>query len=350
MKKRIISTVLSAVTAISAVTAMNTNALFGWGTLVEEEIEEKFKKCIKLDAKEYECFNLAKSEYPNLYMYTYNLNSTIEPNSRIVIYVLFKTDDSIWIEVGKDIDTSEIEKQIKALDEDFEVVKTYATSDTSYIKVLSEEFPIETVKEICEIVGDKAIKTDYNFNSYRYDNLQFDYITGYDDNRAVDIIEKDGYREVIHESNEEILTEYAENHSDEVELKYFYPPNEDHRGFEPWTGTYYLIPKKELTTMEHLELAKDIYEETGLSPFFYSHESASAPISSTLDLTDYLNGDANCDNIQSMADAASIFQAIGNPDKYSLSDLGAFNADFANDGLTPDDAIAIQKRLAGITE
>ena len=50
MKKRIISTVLSAVTAISAVTAMNTNALLGWGTLVEEEIEEKFKKCIKLPA------------------------------------------------------------------------------------------------------------------------------------------------------------------------------------------------------------------------------------------------------------------------------------------------------------
>ena len=63
---------------------------------------------------------------------------------------------------------------------------------------------------------------------------------------------------------------------------------------------------------------------------------------------DYLNGDANCDKIQSMADAASIFQAIGNPDKYALSDQGEFNADYAGDGLTPDDAIAIQKKLAGI--
>ena len=61
-------------------------------------------------------------------------------------------------------------------------------------------------------------------------------------------------------------------------------------------------------------------------------------------------GDANCDNIQSMADAAAILQAIGNPDKYALSDLGEFNADYAGDGLTADDAIAIQKKIAGITE
>ncbi len=70
----------------------------------------------------------------------------------------------------------------------------------------------------------------------------------------------------------------------------------------------------------------------------------------SIDMANNVNGDANCDNVQSMADAASIFQAIGNPDKYSLSDLGEFNAYYANDGLTPDDAIAIQKKLAGIID
>ena len=59
-------------------------------------------------------------------------------------------------------------------------------------------------------------------------------------------------------------------------------------------------------------------------------------------------GDANCDDKVSMADAASIFQAIGNPDKYALSELGQFNADYACDGLTAEDAIAIQKKLIGI--
>ena len=95
-----------------------------------------------------------------------------------------------------------------------------------------------------------------------------------------------------------------------------------------------------------------IYDETGMQPCLYHVESMSnnGKISNELDLTDYLNGDANCDNIQSMADAAAILQAIGNPDKYALSDLGEFNADYACDGLTADDAIAIQKKLAGITE
>ena len=43
-------------------------------------------------------------------------------------------------------------------------------------------------------------------------------------------------------------------------------------------------------------------------------------------------------------------QAIANPDKYKLSAQGEFNADSKGDGLTVDDAIAIQKKLAGITE
>jgi hypothetical protein len=67
-------------------------------------------------------------------------------------------------------------------------------------------------------------------------------------------------------------------------------------------------------------------------------------------MTDYLNGDANRDKTTSIADAAAIMQAIGNPDKYALSAQGEFNADSKGDGLTVDDAVAIQKRLAKVTE
>ena len=63
---------------------------------------------------------------------------------------------------------------------------------------------------------------------------------------------------------------------------------------------------------------------------------------------DYLNGDANRDKTTTIADAAAIMQAIANPDKYALSAQGEFNADSKGDGLTVDDAVAIQKRLAGI--
>ena len=62
----------------------------------------------------------------------------------------------------------------------------------------------------------------------------------------------------------------------------------------------------------------------------------------------YLKGDANRDKITTIADAAAIMQAIGNPDKYALSAQGEFNADSKGDGLTVDDAVKIQKKLAGL--
>ena len=63
-----------------------------------------------------------------------------------------------------------------------------------------------------------------------------------------------------------------------------------------------------------------------------------------------LLGDANCDGKVTMADAAAIYQALGNADKYALSAQGAANADCANtgDGVTAADAIAVQKYAAGI--
>ncbi|MBR2955493.1 MAG: RICIN domain-containing protein [Ruminococcus sp.] len=59
-------------------------------------------------------------------------------------------------------------------------------------------------------------------------------------------------------------------------------------------------------------------------------------------------GDANCDGLVSIADAAAIFQYLGNQDKYNLSAEGKINADVTGDGITVDDALFIQKYDAGI--
>ena len=63
-------------------------------------------------------------------------------------------------------------------------------------------------------------------------------------------------------------------------------------------------------------------------------------------------GDANCDGNVTMADAAATYQAIGNPDKYSLSKQGAKNSDCSNtgDGITVADGIAIQKYSAKLID
>ena len=56
-------------------------------------------------------------------------------------------------------------------------------------------------------------------------------------------------------------------------------------------------------------------------------------------------GDANCDGIITIADAAAVYQIIGNSDKYSLSEQGKRNADCYDpgSGITAADARAIQK-------
>ncbi len=64
-----------------------------------------------------------------------------------------------------------------------------------------------------------------------------------------------------------------------------------------------------------------------------------------------LKGDANCDGVVTIADAAAVFQMLGNKDKYSLSEVGSANADVVEPaGITAADAIEIQKLDAGLID
>lgn len=56
-------------------------------------------------------------------------------------------------------------------------------------------------------------------------------------------------------------------------------------------------------------------------------------------------GDANCDSCLDLADAIFIMQALANPNRYELSQQGRVNADTDGNGLTVDDALAIQLHL-----
>lgn len=73
-------------------------------------------------------------------------------------------------------------------------------------------------------------------------------------------------------------------------------------------------------------------------------------ILSELEKNTVVYGDANCDGEVTIADATAILQAIGNPDKYGLSEQGAKNADCYNpgDGVKTSDALAVQKVHAKI--
>ena len=63
-------------------------------------------------------------------------------------------------------------------------------------------------------------------------------------------------------------------------------------------------------------------------------------------------GDADCDGEVKMNDAVLIMQCLSNPDKYSLTAPGRANADVSGryDGITPADALAVQRYLLHMGE
>ncbi len=337
MKKRIISLALSAVTAISAVSAMSANALWYWGVVDEEVVEETFGDYDELEG--YDWLGIHNTKFMYL---------TPEKNDTTFFYEVYRDKDRIYITVDAANDVDKIKEKIQAVDEEL-YIHSYVLSklENKYrFDVSADLISPETAKKICEIVEDVDSETSYNYNQYRYQNIICEYLTGYQPKERV---YKDGTNEIITIDQEEKLREYADSHNEDFELVMYQSGKEDFRGFCVTFDMIYLKPKKELTRTEHLELAKEIYEATGCQPLRYSLESATPALGGvTLDLTDYLNGDANRDKTTSIADAAAIMQAIGNPDKYSLSDMGEFNADYDNNGLTVDDAVAIQKKLAKV--
>ena len=96
-------------------------------------------------------------------------------------------------------------------------------------------------------------------------------------------------------------------------------------------------------------------------PVFFSFSGSEKTKNISIDMqpSDYTPyyGDVNCDNRRDLSDAILIMQALANPNKYGingtdqghLTTVGKKNADVVGkDGMTPDDALAIQQYLLGI--
>ena len=114
------------------------------------------------------------------------------------------------------------------------------------------------------------------------------------------------------------------------------------------TTSYLFEPSEFEAVEEKFDIALDIYKKTGIRPGYFMLEAENITDTNNIDVFNSIDGDANNDKITSIADAAAIMQAIGNPDKYALSMQGEFNADYGCDGITVEDAVAIQKKLANI--
>lgn len=329
MKKKLISTALAAVTAFSTVSALNTNAIHCWGTLKESEIDEQLADWTKIE-ENYELFSVFGSQQttpPDLIYFRH----TIDPRSDSDVFMfltLERQKDCIYITFPAFFDIDTFEEKISDISEELNISILPTNGYEVRISISNPEINIEILKKIRHIAGDTTTSFVFYDDNYWYQEIcaysmagfSFSYDSKVDDERNVK------------------LQEYLDENNIEAEV---------YVGMEDWETVLKIEPQKDLTPLERIEFANEIYLASGYSPFFTGNESSSSKIKNlSYDLTDYLNGDANCDRKYSIADSTAILQALGNPDKYGLSDLGLFNADSTGNGLTVEDAVAIKTALA----
>lgn len=113
---------------------------------------------------------------------------------------------------------------------------------------------------------------------------------------------------------------------------------------------FFFAKPSEMSIENQSNLIGDINVEIPVVAFRTSHIDVvrfSSFKGITYDVTNAVNGDANCDEKFSIADATAILQHLGNPDEYGLSLKGMYNADCGGvmDGVTAADAVFIQNEL-----
>ncbi len=352
MKKRIISAILSMATVISTVTALTSNAL-AIDPMIgnSEEYQERIK-----DYENYYLLTEKETEY---------FDNIISENNVTKVWLHNKQTNDSFPYAQFDDYTFEV-----ALDDIVTLTFELPTEDSELIgSELADVLGYKSYYSIeCYNTADSA-KVGIIFNS---DNHKINYMIAekaFSTAREKYPLKKKSVRinavkHIYHVSLQSCLTTVYGDiingvqlyKMTEQEFKEFYDSINHDYIKENFRAVYNPETRK-------IEFPDDYTQEEKLGCFSYFAEkydakiheyrqtSALEPISVEFsDEISYVDGDANHDKVMTIADAAAIFQSLANPDKYKLSAQGEFNADSKGDGITVDDAVRIQKKLAGITE
>jgi hypothetical protein len=149
----------------------------------------------------------------------------------------------------------------------------------------------------------------------------------------------DDKKNEIKAETEQIISNYVSDNNLDISLE-FVPKGEN-------TAHISVIPNTNLSLNEMLLIAEQIIDNCNIYSEVGWQVSTNEDFSA-VDLLNAVDGDTNCDAQMDMADAVLIMQALANPNKYSISAQGSFNADLNGDGITVGDAQAIQTKLLGL--
>lgn len=276
-----------------------------------------------------------------------------EYSTQVSIHDTIFWGDYFLFTLNDESDIEEITYAIKQYDSSAKISENSIDKEGYMVKfpsngndIFYRKISYEAANDLYEIVADKVESCEMIKGVRGYLTRYTDYMTGYDFKYS-----KVPFDEALAEFQEYVASEKINaaviNSRDDDITEY----NLELINNKSSDSAIFVVPNEELTLAEHVKLANKIYNDLGYAPFTITLEPPIPPFGGeVIDLKNAVFGDANNDSEITIADATLILQALGNPDKYSLSAQGEYNADvYGNgDGITPMDAIAIQQYDARI--
>ncbi|MBR5681972.1 MAG: dockerin type I repeat-containing protein [Ruminococcus sp.] len=257
---------------------------------------------------------------------------------KIKIVVLPK--NSFTIELPIDVSDEEFEQTIESIcpNADFHKDNLYVATKLWQVTAKPyEDLTLEQAKKVYEKFKDKTLNFKYYYGRYALSSP--DYYCKLEDSPANSLNDFTLYKGI---ENKDALQAFIDESNVKCHL-------ELHEALD----FIDLVPDTELSYSEEISLAGSIYKATGLRNYHAFSKNLNNPPAfprneTIIDMHNSVDGDANCDEQLDMSDAVLIMQALANPNKYSISAQGSFNADLGGDGITVGDAHAIQNILLGL--
>ncbi|MBR5681963.1 MAG: hypothetical protein IKW96_01605 [Ruminococcus sp.] len=211
--------------------------------------------------------------------------------------------------------------------------------DISLEDMMSSDISVGQAKKIFEALNDKGYIEGFNYLADTYIGSTLDYLlnfTGYPSDGTDDIFST--LEEFIDETGLDCTVDYSAFDDTDLTSLLF-----------GLTDSIQVTPNYDYDASDLLALSGMIQDGTGLSAPTGAIMGGLDLFSGTeIDMFNALAGDSNCDDAFDLSDAVLIMQALANPNKYSMTAQGRFNADFNDDGITVGDAQAIQNMLLSL--
>ncbi len=319
--KKGLSFILAVSLTASALVSMNANAIAYYGI---SDTSDEYSELMANSTEVTEYYDMY-SERMSFYVYKGCCVSLLDEGT------IFD------FTVPQEADIDSIEAVLNALDSSYEVKCFKAGSaDEPKIRysIVDKDSKNETKKAAMELCNN--LKSVCDLQTFDYYGHIFTPAISYFYSSEILCYP---YRDDFHPETPVVLREYVEKNLPEFEVV-----DEENRN-EKWCT---VKAKNPVTIEERFAAATKIREDIGLSFVSIAPGEAEMYSSEVIDFCNNVNGDANCDGEYTIADSTAILQALGNPDKYGLSLQGEFNADICNvgDGVTPSDALEVQKAMA----